>query len=75
MPTFSSNIARLPLISRRKVVNLPVELATGADYGLTMLPTKNENTAALVFFILPQNGQSILARHGFEAPLLLRGHN
>jgi molybdate transport system substrate-binding protein len=54
-----------------EVVNLPVGLATGADYGLTVLPTKNDNTAALVFFILSQSGQIILARNGFEAPLLL----
>src|SRR5215475_4098484 len=58
-----------------KVVNLPVGLGTGADYGLTVLPTKNDNTTALVFFILSQNGQSILARNGFEAPLLLRGQH
>jgi len=57
------------------VVNLPPGLATGADYGLTVLPTKNENTAALVFFILSQNGQGILARNGFDAPLLLAGQH
>lgn len=58
-----------------EVVHLPVGLATGADYGLTVLPTKNENTGALVFFILSQDGQSILARNGFEAPLLLAQHH
>lgn len=57
------------------VVNLPAGLATGADYGLTALPTKNQNTAALVFFILSQDGQSILARNGFDAPLLLQGQH
>lgn len=58
-----------------EVVNLPVGLATGADYGLTVLPTKNENAAALVFFILSQNGQTILTRNGFQAPLLLSGQH
>jgi ABC-type molybdate transport system substrate-binding protein len=54
------------------VVSLPRELATGADYGLTLLPTKNETAATLALFILSQEGQSILARNGFDAPLALR---
>jgi molybdate transport system substrate-binding protein len=58
-----------------EVVDFPAGMATGAAYGLTALPTKNENTAALVFFILSQNGQSILARNGFDAPLLLPGQH
>jgi ABC-type molybdate transport system substrate-binding protein len=53
------------------VVSLPPDLATGADYGLTLLPTKNENAAAFALFILSQDGQAILSRNGFEAPLLL----
>jgi molybdate transport system substrate-binding protein len=57
------------------VVNLPPELATGADYGLTLLPTKNENAALLAFFILSPEGQAILLRNGFDAPLLAeQGH-
>jgi molybdate transport system substrate-binding protein len=52
------------------VVSLPPELATGADYGLTLLPTKNENAAAFALFILSQYGQTILSRNGFDAPLL-----
>ncbi len=53
------------------VVHLPPGLATGADYGLTLM-TKNENAAALALFILSQDGQKILARNGFEAPLLAK---
>jgi hypothetical protein len=53
------------------VVNLPPELATEADYGLTLLPPKSENATALAVFILSQDGQKILARNGFDAPLLL----
>jgi molybdate transport system substrate-binding protein len=52
------------------VVNLPPELATGADYGLTLLPTKNEQAAAFALFILSREGQKILAQNGFDAPLL-----
>jgi ABC-type molybdate transport system substrate-binding protein len=55
------------------VVNLPPQLATGANYGLTALPTKNPNTAELAFFILSQGGQEILAQNGFDAPLLISG--
>jgi ABC-type molybdate transport system substrate-binding protein len=55
------------------VVSLPPELATGADYGLTLLPTKNENAAAFALFILSQNGQKILSRNGFDAPLAVQG--
>jgi len=52
------------------VVNLPPDLATGADYGLTVLPTKNEHAASFAFFILSPDGQGLLSRNGFEAPLL-----
>jgi molybdate transport system substrate-binding protein len=54
------------------VVNLPSQLATGADYGLTLLPTKNASAAEFALFILSQDGQEILSRNGFEAPLLSR---
>lgn len=53
------------------VVNLPPALSTGADYGLTLLPTKNPNAGQFALFILSQEGQAILARNGFDAPLLL----
>jgi molybdate transport system substrate-binding protein len=55
------------------VVRLPPELETAADYGLTLLPTKNDNAAALALFILSQDGQQILAKNGFDAPLLVHG--
>jgi molybdate transport system substrate-binding protein len=57
------------------VVNLPADLATGADYGLTVLPTKNENAPTFAFFVLSPEGQNILSRNGFDAPLLSQlGH-
>lgn len=52
------------------VVHLPAQLATGADYGLTVLPTQNPNAAALALFILCHDGQKLLAQNGFDAPLL-----
>jgi ABC-type molybdate transport system substrate-binding protein len=52
------------------VVHLPPQLATGADYGLTVLPTQNQHAAALALFILSQDGQKLLAQNGFDAPLL-----
>jgi molybdate transport system substrate-binding protein len=56
------------------VVNLPPALATGADYGVTVLPTKNENAPTFAFFILSTEGQSILSRNGFDAPLAQQSH-
>ncbi len=52
------------------VVELPPELAVGADYGLTVLRTANTNAALpFVLYVLSTEGQAILARHGFDAPL------
>lgn len=60
--------AQLPGAS---VVALPAGLATGADYGLTILQPDNTGRAGLlVSFILSIDGQRILAQYGFEAPLL-----
>jgi molybdate transport system substrate-binding protein len=55
------------------VVHLPPELETAADYGLTLLPAKNDNAASLALFILSQDGQQILAKNGFDTPLLTHG--
>jgi molybdate transport system substrate-binding protein len=54
------------------VVGMPRELAIGADYGLTLLPTQNQNATALAFFILSEEGQKILSQNGFDAPLAPR---
>jgi ABC-type molybdate transport system substrate-binding protein len=54
-----------------RTVELSPELATGAEYGLTVLKGADaERAGALAFFILSPEGQGILARHGFDAPLL-----
>jgi molybdate transport system substrate-binding protein len=52
------------------VVDFPDRLATSAAYGLTLLPTQNANAGALALFILSEDGQKILAKNGFAAPLL-----
>ena len=54
------------------VVDLPPNLATGADYRLTLLPTKKANAADFAFFVLSLEGQTILSHNGFDAPLLVR---
>jgi ABC-type molybdate transport system substrate-binding protein len=52
-------------------IALPKELATGADYGLTVLKGGDPAKAGLLaFFILSADGQKILAQYGFNAPLL-----
>jgi molybdate transport system substrate-binding protein len=46
-------------------------LATGADYGLTIVKGGDAARAgALALFILSSDGQKILMRYGFDAPLL-----
>jgi len=55
-----------------QVVELPRELAVGAEYGLTLLQTTSAvpAAAALAFYILSNDGQQVLQNHGFNAPLL-----
>ncbi|HEX3503617.1 MAG TPA: molybdate ABC transporter substrate-binding protein [Xanthobacteraceae bacterium] len=68
----SARVAFANALPDGAVVELPDRLATSAAYGLTLLPTKNPNAAELALFILSQDGQSILAKNGFSAPLLDR---
>ena len=56
------------------VVELPPALATGADYGLTVLVRSDSAAATAAFFLLSPEGQKVLAAHGFEAPLLPPGN-
>lgn len=55
-----------------KLVRLPAALAVGADYGLTVMTGASPNAWRFAMFILSQDGQTILARHGFAAPTLPR---
>jgi ABC-type molybdate transport system substrate-binding protein len=55
------------------VVELPPELAVGAEYGLTVLQAANAQAALpFVLYVLSAEGQAILARYGFDAPLAPR---
>jgi ABC-type molybdate transport system substrate-binding protein len=55
-----------------RIVELPAELAIGAEYGLTVMDTAAAPRAAatLALYILSNDGQRILHKHGFDAPLL-----
>jgi ABC-type molybdate transport system substrate-binding protein len=55
----------------QQIVALPDALAVGADYGLTVMTTASPEVWRLAFFILSNDGQRILAEHGFAAPGLL----
>jgi molybdate transport system substrate-binding protein len=55
------------------VVELPPALAVGAEYGLTTLRTADAPvTLPFVLYVLAAEGQAILARYGFDAPLMPR---
>ena len=57
-----------------RTIELPPELAVGAEYGLTVLEATAapRAAAALAFYILSNDGQRILRKHGFDAPLLAK---
>jgi ABC-type molybdate transport system substrate-binding protein len=48
-----------------QIVQIPAGLAVGADYGLVVLKDAPPPAALLARFILSEDGQTILARHGF----------
>jgi molybdenum ABC transporter molybdate-binding protein len=52
----------------QQIVALPDQLAVGADYGLTVMLTASPAAWRFAFFILSNDGQHILANHGFAAP-------
>jgi molybdate transport system substrate-binding protein len=56
-------IGRGPGGKQFETVTLPVTIAVGADYGLTVL---HDRAAKLAAFILSEKGQAILARFGFR---------
>ncbi len=49
-------------------VEIPPELAVGADYGLTVMSDAPAPAWRLAWFILSADGQAILAKHGFGPP-------
>jgi ABC-type molybdate transport system substrate-binding protein len=54
----------------QQIVALPDELTVGADYGLTVLNSASPQAFAFAMFILSTDGQRVLAKHGFAAPVL-----
>jgi molybdate transport system substrate-binding protein len=54
----------------QQIVALADELAVGADYGLTVLTRASPQAYQFAMFTLSVDGQRVLARHGFAAPLL-----
>ena len=52
------------------VVELPAGLSVGAEYGLTALRTADPGVALpFISYVLSAQGQTVLARYGFDAPL------
>jgi molybdate transport system substrate-binding protein len=54
----------------QQIVQLPAELAVGADYGLTVMKSAAPAASAFGLFIMSLDGQGLLAAHGFTAPAL-----
>jgi ABC-type molybdate transport system substrate-binding protein len=54
----------------QQIVQLPDALAIGADYGMTVALEASPQAHRFALFVLSQDGQRILARHGFAAPNL-----
>jgi molybdenum ABC transporter molybdate-binding protein len=52
----------------QQMVQLPDELAVGADYGLTVIDGAPAAAQKFAAFILSPDGQKILANYGFAAP-------
>ena len=55
-----------------RLLPLPPELDVPATFGLAVLSQGSVQANRLAFSILSPDGQMILARHGFEAPLEVR---
>ena len=51
----------------QRIVQVPAELAVGADYGLTVLKGARPEAERFAQFVLSPPGQAILAKHGFAA--------
>ena len=54
----------------QQIVQLPDNLAVGADYGLTVMLSASPAAYRFAMFILAPEGQRVLAKNGFNAPSL-----
>jgi molybdenum ABC transporter molybdate-binding protein len=52
----------------QQIVQLPENIAVGADYGLTVMNGASPAAYRFALFILAPEGQRILAKYGFAAP-------
>ncbi len=49
----------------QQVIALPNQLAVGADYGMTLINGASPGAQRFVGFILSEEGQAVLGKHGF----------
>jgi molybdenum ABC transporter molybdate-binding protein len=56
-----------------QVVALPSSFAVGADYGMTVMAGSSEPAYRFALTVMSSEGQSILAGHGFDAPVQTGG--
>lgn len=72
--TYCTNaVAARREVDSLQIVQLPEELAVGADYGLSILSPDDARAVRLATFILSPAGQAMLADYGFDTPLIPAG--
>ncbi len=65
---YTSALAALAIDPALQEIELPANLATAAEYGLTVVNGAAPGTGALANYILSPAGQTVLASYGFGAP-------
>jgi len=69
--TYCTNAREAKIENRNlQIVQLPDELAVGADYGLTVMNEASAAAYKFALFILSSEGQKGLSNYGFETPNL-----
>jgi ABC-type molybdate transport system substrate-binding protein len=64
--TYCTNaVQALKDVPALQIVQIAPELNVGAEYGMIVLKTAPASAALLAKFILGEEGQAILVRHGF----------
>jgi molybdate transport system substrate-binding protein len=51
----------------QRIVQVPADLAAGADYGETVLKGARQEAERFAQLVLSPTGQAILAKHGFAS--------
>ncbi|WP_292728565.1 extracellular solute-binding protein [Nostoc sp. JL31] len=65
---YTSALSAQQISPSLQIVELPDNLKTQADYGLTVLKDANPGGSKLADYILSPTGQKILAKYGFNSP-------